>query len=406
MASVTLNWVELAAIAGALQGVFLTGTLLAQRSNRTANRLLATLMTAFTIYLAWGPYYTAGIIRVFPHLFGISYLTPWVFGPLVYLYARAASDRSWRFTRRELVHFVPLAIAVAVMAPLYAMSGPDKIALWDAMGQGRPDPGMQTIDPLKYVVGIAYSAATVMYLRRHRRDVEHSYSNIAHVNLRWLLWLSAATGGIWLLATGLRISQVSITIRDGNITFAMALLMYGIGYMGLRQAEIFRYVAAESPDEKEGSATAASGPDKPPSPPSPQYEHSGLREQEATRLRTSLITVMDREQPWRESELTLPDLAARVNSTPHKVSEVLNAQMGQTFYDFVSAYRVREVQRRIIAGEARSLKMLALAMDAGFSSKSTFNEAFKKHTRQTPSRFRQTMAPDTPAHALSRQEGS
>ena len=30
-----------------------------------------------------------------------------------------------------------------------------------------------------------------------------------------------------------------------------------------------------------------------------------------------------------------------------------------------------------------------LAMDAGFASKSTFNEVFKKHTSQTPSDFRQ-----------------
>jgi AraC-like DNA-binding protein len=100
---------------------------------------------------------------------------------------------------------------------------------------------------------------------------------------------------------------------------------------------------------------------------------------------------MEEKQPWKESELTLADLATRLNSTTHKLSEVLNSQMGQTFYDFVNGYRVREVQRRITAGEARSLKMLALAMDAGFASKSTFNEAFKKHTRQTPSDFRRAV---------------
>jgi AraC-like DNA-binding protein len=100
---------------------------------------------------------------------------------------------------------------------------------------------------------------------------------------------------------------------------------------------------------------------------------------------------MEKQQPWKESELTLADLASRLDSTPHKLSEVLNSQMSQTFYDFVNGYRVREVQRRIKAGEARSLKMLALAMDAGFASKSTFNDVFKKHTSQTPSAFRQTV---------------
>src|SRR5262249_56813308 len=108
-------------------------------------------------------------------------------------------------------------------------------------------------------------------------------------------------------------------------------------------------------------------------------------------LRDGLLGMMEREQPWKESELTLPDLAGRLNSTPHKLSAVLNSQMGQTFYDFVNGYRVREVQRRIKAGDARSLKMLALAMDAGFASKSTFNEVFKKHTNQTPSDFREAV---------------
>jgi len=63
--------------------------------------------------------------------------------------------------------------------------------------------------------------------------------------------------------------------------------------------------------------------------------------------------------------------------------------MAETLSDFVNGYRVREVQRRIAAGEARALKMLALAMDAGFASKSTFNQVFKKHTNLTPSDYRQ-----------------
>jgi AraC-like DNA-binding protein len=100
---------------------------------------------------------------------------------------------------------------------------------------------------------------------------------------------------------------------------------------------------------------------------------------------------MSAENPWKDSELTLADLATRLDSTPHKLSEVLNSEIGQTFYDFVNGYRVREVQRRIRAGEAKTLKMLALALDAGFASKSTFNQAFKKHTSQTPSDFRQAV---------------
>jgi AraC-like DNA-binding protein len=389
MVSLTLDWIQLAAIVGALQGLILTAVLAAQRTNRPANRLLATLIATMTIYLAGGPYYTAGLIRVYPHFFAVSYQTPWVFGPLVYLYARAASDCSWRFTSKALVHFVPVAITMIAMMPYYLMSGPEKIATWERWSVDGVGGALAYLDPFKYVSGIAYTAATALYLVRHRHDVEQSYSNIERVNLRWLFWLSAATGGIWVVVTALKIAQVSTAIRDGHVAIAMALLMYGIGYMGLRQPEVFRYQTAEFPLQEREVETAR-GPAEPKTSGA-RYGRSGVGDAEAVQLRESLLGMMESEQPWKESELTLTDLANRLNSTPHKVSLVLNSQMGQTFYDFVNGYRVREVQRRIKAGDARSLKMLALAMDAGFASKSAFNEVFKKHTSQTPSAFRQAV---------------
>jgi len=202
---------------------------------------------------------------------------------------------------------------------------------------------------------------------------------------------------------------------DDVVSLAVVVLVYGIGYMGLRQPEVFRYETAEhpvaAPPAVAPAAAAASAPPAPPAlstamavpvgayaPPSgsppeaaARYERSSLSEPEAARLRTALLALMEAERPWQNSELTLADLAASLRTTPHKLSEVLNGEIGQTFYDFVNGYRVREVQRRIAAGDARHLKMLALAMDAGFASKSTFNDAFKKHTSLTPSAFRQTV---------------
>jgi AraC-like DNA-binding protein len=391
MASLTLDWIQLAAVVGALQGLFLAGTLVAQRNNKTANRLLAALVAAFTIYLASSVYFATGLIYKYPHFFGVGYQTPWIFGPLVYLYAVAASDRSWRFTRRALIHFLPVVVMVTLAAPYFMMSGAEKIAAYERWRAGAIPSPIKVLDPLKYVSGIGYTVATVIHLRRHRRRIEDSYSNTARVNLIWLLWLAAAAGSIWLLATTLRVANVGTGLRDEHISLAMALLVYAIGYLGLRQPEVFRYETAEFRiPARDGTQTVLqhavaveSGV--------PRYERSGLGDREATRLKEALLALMDADHPWKDSELTLADLATRLDTTPHKLSEVLNAEIGQTFYDFVNGYRVREVQRRIKAGEARTLKMLALALDAGFASKSTFNQAFKKHTSQTPSDFRETV---------------
>ncbi len=381
MAGLTLDWLQLAAVAGALQGLVLAGVLVTQKSNQTANRLLAILMVAFTIFLASGVYYSSGLIRAYPHFFGVGFQTPFVFGPLVYLYARAASDREWRFGWRDSGHFVPVLVSTFVMAPQYAMSGPEKVALWEHIRGGAPPGLIGVVNSFKYVSGIVYSAATVIFVHRHRLRVENSYANTDRVNLQWLQWLVAAAAAIWLFAVALKLGGFPGPLRDAQLSLAMAILIYGTGYAGLRQPEIFRYDA---------DAALASTPSAPPTAEtqSPRYDRSGLGDGEAERLEESLRRLMDDGSPWKDGELTLADLAVRLETTPHKLSEVLNSRVGETFYDFVNGYRVRDVQRRITAGEARTRKMLALAFDAGFASKSTFNQVFKKHTSQTPSEYR------------------
>jgi AraC-like DNA-binding protein len=232
---------------------------------------------------------------------------------------------------------------------------------------------------LKLAVGVTYATVTILFLRRHRDRVKDSYSSLEKVNLQWLLWLAASGAAIWMLAVVFllmeRVYRPILERGDDIITLAIAILVYGIGYMALRQPEIFRFEAAEPGVPEPGAAA-------------PRYERSGLGDREASALKERLLALMETERPWQDSGLTLADLAGRLATTPHKLSEVLNSQLGQTYYDFVNAYRIREVQRRMASREAANLTLLALALDAGFASKSTFNLVFKKHTGQTPSDYR------------------
>lgn len=399
MPSLTLDWLHVIILLGAIQGLFLAVALASKRRNRTANRLLAAAMLAFSIGMATSVYHAAGLETRYPHFFGWSYPMPFLFGPLIYLYAIAAADQRHRLTTRDALHFVPFLATVIMGLPVYLMSGPEKIAWYHRLLAGDVPLWIRIADPLKYASGIAYVVATIRFLRRHRERVKDSYSTTERVNLRWLLWLGAAATAIWLLAIGIGVAESTGIVRvargDDYVALAIAILVYGIGYMGLRQPEVFRYETAEYPvpAPKTAEAPAATGvPADAAAVPEPvPYERSGLSDVEARRLKERLLALMEGDRPWKDSELTLADLADRLHTTPHKLSEVLNTEIGETFYDFVNGYRVREVQRRIAAGEARALKILSLALDAGFASKSTFNQVFKKHTSQTPSDFRQTV---------------
>ena len=423
--NVTLDWINLATLIGAAQGILLTGGLLAHRTNRTANRLLAALMATFSVYLIQEVYYATGLVRTYPVFFGWSYPLPWVFGPLAYLYAVAASDGERRINARDALHFVPLVVILIVGAPIYAMSGPDKVALYYGLRAGGAPIAIAVIEPTKYVSGFAYSVATFAFLRKHRRTIENSYSTTDHVNLRWLMRLSAAVVSIWVFALLISVTGLvppAIAERgDSLIGLAVALLVYAIGYMGLRQPEIFHY------DRRDSRATAGpsalvEGPDIAPPDIVPsigslragahalsgsidaapttavdrataryeRYERSGLSDVEAKALEAALLALMKRERPYRDPDLTLSALADRLDTTPHKLSEVLNTELSQTFYDFVNSYRVEDVRRRLAASDSKHLNVLTLAMEAGFASKSTFNQVFKKQTGQTPSTYRKT----------------
>ena len=393
----TVDWIHLAILVGALQGFLVAGALVAHRTNRTANRLLAALVATFTIYLIQEVYYSAGLVRVYPHFFGISYPLPWVFGPLGYLYAVCASDGSRRLRARDAAHFAPLLVVLIAGSPIYLMNGADKIALFDRLQSGDAPTIIRLLEPSKYVSGIVYSLLTIAHLRQHRRRIRNSYSSTERVNLLWLLWLSAAAAAIWLLAIAVDVASTlpfpMSSHPDDLVSFAVVLLVYAIGYMGLRQPEIFRYdgPAAPAPSASDPPLIALAGRGDT-DVPAGRYERSGLRDAEAVALKESLIALMTREHPYRDPDLTLPDLAERLGTTPHKLSEVLNSELSQTFYDFVNGYRVEYVRRRLATSDSRNQSLLTLAMDAGFASKSTFNQVFKKQTGQTPSAYRQAAA--------------
>ncbi|HEX7121501.1 MAG TPA: hypothetical protein VF178_03955, partial [Gemmatimonadaceae bacterium] len=192
MASLTLDWLHVVVLLGAIQGVFLAAVLATKRRNRTANRLLAAAMLAFSIGLATTVYHAAGFVSVFPHFFGAGYPLPFLYGPLIYLYAVAAADRRHGFTWRDALHLVPFLAVVIAGLPIYLLSGAGKIALFHQFESGYRPLLLQIADPLKYVSGLTYTTATIVFLQRHRERVKDSYSSTERVNLRWLLWLGAA----------------------------------------------------------------------------------------------------------------------------------------------------------------------------------------------------------------------
>jgi len=105
-----------------------------------------------------------------------------------------------------------------------------------------------------------------------------------------------------------------------------------------------------------------------------------------------LNSMMVEQHIYTEAELTLTELARKMETNASLLSKVINSRFGMSFNDLINKFRVEEAIRLMGDARYKNLNLLAIAFDAGFNSKSTFNRAFKKITGKNPKDF---MAKDT-----------
>ena len=57
---------------------------------------------------------------------------------------------------------------------------------------------------------------------------------------------------------------------------------------------------------------------------------------------------MENEKFYTDPDMTIIDLAKKLNVSTHYLSQVLNENIGKRFYDFVNGYRVELVKIDLI----------------------------------------------------------
>ena len=94
---------------------------------------------------------------------------------------------------------------------------------------------------------------------------------------------------------------------------------------------------------------------------------------------------MANEKPYLDPKLSLAGLAQLLEISPNQLSQIINQEAQVNFHDFVNNYRIEEFIER--ASINKNFSLLALALDSGFNSKSSFNTIFKKQKGLAPSQY-------------------
>ena len=386
---------------GAAQGMFLALALVnAKGGLPAAHRLLALLTLLFSIDLGLAFLHQSGYIADYLRLLTLDTNIDFLFGPLAYLYVRSLTAREgFRFGRREWLHFLPFMLGFLILTPLMKLDSGQLHRLVFFEGE-RQDPQLLWAELSIIIVGVlsilqmaVYLLLSIRRLIRHQRAIRDQFSFLERINLTWLRNLLFALVILYLLyiadvllSEWLPISEEVIGIHFLMIVF----VIYSMGYLGLRQPAIFSQPLQAQTDEAGDPEADKPDPDQANhSADETKYQRSALDNETSTLLYRELLAHMEQKKVFLDNKLTLPQLASQLSISPNYLSQVINAQSGHNFFDFVNRYRVDEAKHQLASSKVQ-VNVLNIALEAGFNSKSAFYTAFKRHAGQTPSQYRKS----------------
>ena len=103
---------------------------------------------------------------------------------------------------------------------------------------------------------------------------------------------------------------------------------------------------------------------------------------------TEFENLLINKKYFLDPELTLNKIADELNLSKSHLSRLVNNELHTSFPDYINHLRIKEAQYYLKHPDFSNYTLLAIGLEAGFASKTTFNNTFKKVTGMTPSEYK------------------
>lgn len=365
----SFTFIDLILFLGISQGVFLAVTIqIIQNKNREANKVLSFVLLIASLMLTGRLFYARYSNNEW--FFRIAVFVDtliFVFGPLLYLYCRRLIFKEKPSYKLHIFNFIPAAGMILYYFWTLTFSYEEFIALAQQGGLTIPFFVIETIGVF-FNFFFCYRCFQLIktYQKEEKENLSYSQSLIPFLYtflITIVLFLS-----FWLVSYIMVyfLHTYSSIISYGLVWISIPVFIYVIGFYSLKQPEIFRMSLLKNRVVK---------------------SKERLENQEIKSLKTGLEHLMVNEKIYLDHKLTLVDLAKKLNTSTNNVSWLLNNIHKSSFYAYINQYRVQTFIKKLEKGEHHNHTLLALSMDSGFNSKSTFNKAFKEVVNDTPSSY-------------------
>lgn len=360
------NIIAIIVLFGAIQGFALCLYLFTKRKNnkKASNYYILFLFSLsffnFSYALLYFEIYEIGFIPFASFPFPYKYLI----GVAFYFYIKSQLSKEEKIiSKYEYLLFLPAFFYGLLRSYWYIVlhSGLDKDIFWNVYKSG-----FFIYNEYVYLIfNLLLMYFAVIFLKKNKTQIKGS--NIVRKNWEWLLKFSSVFIGLIVLNLILQALVHLFPQYDGK-TYSVILIInsiyiYWVGFESLTKSKfLFNTFTLKNQN---------SDTEKPSSLLDQKFEY-----------------YIKGEEVFTNKNLKVSDVAILIGTTEKALSLYIHESFDMSFSDYINQQRIEKVKKLLKSEDQKKYTLLAIAENAGFSSKSSFNAVFKKMTGLTPTQYK------------------
>ncbi|MFD1163617.1 helix-turn-helix domain-containing protein [Hwangdonia seohaensis] len=231
-----------------------------------------------------------------------------------------------------------------------------------------------------YCVFLFVNASLLIFRKHEMLDYILSYDDLKWI--KWFIRLGSIIVLFWITAIIIK------NIFDNDMAYyplrlGTSVLLYWIGYQGFYKYNVVqdRIFLRSTINENKVLIT-----DNPPNKTETQKDRivNEKHQKEFNNIKQHIIN----NKLYLDPLLSMDTITSQLGISKSHFSKLINTYSKYNFSDFINSLRVEQAKKFLSNDEFSAYTIVAIGLECGFNSKSTFYSAFKKFTSETPTLFR------------------
>jgi AraC-like DNA-binding protein len=391
----TVDWYFVFFFFTGLLGLFVACIVYFLNHNQSlAPRLLAVYLLIMSLLVIINSLTFTNFFLSFPHVWRVFAWTHFLAPVVAYLYVRSVVNQSFVLRREDYLLLIPAVIYTFCLVPFYLLPTSDKLEIVRRFMEDKTlislEPEIMLLKswsvPAKLAFGLILLAAQFRLLLKWRKNEMKNASEIEQNKtiFRWLFLFTSVISVFYVILVieySLHISRLSDLTTIICFTFSLNIFFICASLLS-RPSILYGFKGWH----EENTQAVSSDSSILLTPILAKKESFTIEQRDL--YKQKLEQLFDEKQPYRKIGYKIRELSDELGIPTYQLSAFINQYYGKNFNELLNDFRVDYLTNLAKTTEDfHQYTLDALSREVGFKTRTTFINAVKKRTNQTPSDY-------------------